>query len=57
MQVEGHFAMHRGGYLESPTIAYETWGKLNDTPPAVFLSDYRVRTSGWAKSTGDRHTR
>lgn len=21
--------MHRGGYLESPTIAYETWGELN----------------------------
>ncbi|MDX1403030.1 MAG: homoserine O-acetyltransferase [Woeseiaceae bacterium] len=27
-QVEGRFAMHRGGVLESPRIAYETWGKL-----------------------------
>ncbi len=22
--------MHRGGYLESPTLAYETWGELNE---------------------------
>jgi homoserine O-acetyltransferase/O-succinyltransferase len=28
VQVKGRFAMHRGGYLESPTIAYETWGEL-----------------------------
>lgn len=26
--VSGRFAMHRGGHLESPTIAYETWGEL-----------------------------
>jgi homoserine O-acetyltransferase len=25
----GRFAMHRGGHLESPTLAYETWGELN----------------------------
>ena len=28
VQVDGRFAMHRGGCLESPTIAYETWGTL-----------------------------
>ncbi len=28
MQVSGRFQMHRGGFLESPTIAYETWGEL-----------------------------
>ena len=27
---EGRFAMHRGGFLESPTLAYETWGELNE---------------------------
>jgi homoserine O-acetyltransferase len=27
--LEGRFVMHRSGYLESPTMAYETWGKLN----------------------------
>jgi len=29
IQIDGRFAMHRGGYLESPTIAYETWGTLD----------------------------
>lgn len=28
VKVDGKFAMHRGGWLESPTIAYETWGEL-----------------------------
>lgn len=28
VQISGRFAMHRGGFLESPTIAYETWGTL-----------------------------
>jgi len=28
VQYDGKFVMHRGGSLESPTIAYETWGEL-----------------------------
>lgn len=28
VEVKGRFQMHRGGYLESPRIAYETWGEL-----------------------------
>ncbi|MCE7901381.1 MAG: homoserine O-acetyltransferase [Gammaproteobacteria bacterium PRO9] len=28
-QVPGQFAMYRGGSLERPVIAYETWGRLN----------------------------
>ena len=28
-QVPGSFEMHRGGVLERPVIAYETWGQLN----------------------------
>jgi homoserine O-acetyltransferase len=28
IEVRGRFVMHRGGYLESPTVAYETWGTL-----------------------------
>lgn len=28
-QVPGQFAMSRGGSLEHPVIAYETWGRLN----------------------------
>jgi homoserine O-acetyltransferase/O-succinyltransferase len=27
-KVDGRFRMHRGGWLESPSIAYETWGTL-----------------------------
>ena len=30
IQIEGEFAMHRGGVLLNPTVAYETWGELND---------------------------
>jgi len=28
INISGQFPMHRGGFLESPTIAYETWGEL-----------------------------
>jgi homoserine O-acetyltransferase len=28
--LDGEFPMHRGGRLVRPTIAYETWGELND---------------------------
>ena len=30
VQYDGKFVMHRNGYLESPTVAYETWGNLNE---------------------------
>ena len=30
LKVDGAFPMHRGGSLDSPVIAYETWGALND---------------------------
>lgn len=51
--------MHRGGYLESPTIAYETWGELNDkrdnaillftglSPSAHAASSVENPASGW----------
>ncbi|MCZ7654507.1 MAG: hypothetical protein M5R42_09860 [Rhodocyclaceae bacterium] len=28
-RIPGRFAMRRGGVLEQPLIAYETWGRLN----------------------------
>ena len=32
------FQMHRGGFLLNPTIAYETWGELNNQKDnAVFI--------------------
>ena len=37
-EVKGRFAMHRGGFLESPRIAYETWGEVRgDGANAVLL--------------------
>jgi homoserine O-acetyltransferase len=29
LTLPGKFEMRHGGVLESPTIAYETWGELN----------------------------
>ncbi|HEY5641624.1 MAG TPA: homoserine O-acetyltransferase [Woeseiaceae bacterium] len=38
MTYEGRFRMHRGGYLESPTLAYETWGTLSpDRDNAILI--------------------
>lgn len=51
--------MHRGGYLESPCIAYETWGKPNDardnaillftglSPSAHAASSVKNPAAGW----------
>ena len=37
-EVDGQFRMHRGGHLESPTLAYEMWGELNaDKNNAVLI--------------------
>ena len=57
-QIEGPFEMQRG-VLQSPTIAYETWGQLNDerdntillftgmSPSAHAASSELDPTSGW----------
>ncbi len=57
--VAGEFPMHRGGTLVSPTIAYETWGKLNHkrdnavliftgmSPSAHAASSLEDPTPGW----------
>ncbi len=34
---EGRFRMHRAGYLESPALAYETWGELNEARDNAIL--------------------
>lgn len=59
MQVEGRFPMHRGGYLESPSIAFETWGEINEkrdnaillftglSPSAHAASSVENRAAGW----------
>ena len=42
MMIEKQFLMYRGGSLDSPTIAYETWGTLKgegDNAILIFLSN------------------
>ena len=57
--LDGQFKMHRAGYIESPTLAYETWGELNDkrsnailifaglSPSAHAASSTRDPSDGW----------
>jgi homoserine O-acetyltransferase len=51
VQVPGRFAMHRGGYLESPTIAYETWGTLQGTGENAILLFTGLSPSAHAASS------
>ena len=52
MTLEGRFKMHRGGYLESPTMAYETWGELNDAKDNAILIYTGLSPSAHAASSG-----
>ena len=45
--------MHRGGYLESPTIAYETWGTLQGTGENAILLFTGLSPSAHAASSTD----
>jgi len=57
--LDGRFKMHRAGYLESPTLAYETWGALNEardngvlifsglSPSAHAASSAEDPSTGW----------
>ena len=48
------FPMHRGGILLNPTIAYETWGKLNSKKDnAVFIFTGLSPSSHLSSSKGD----
>ncbi|HWM28930.1 MAG TPA: homoserine O-acetyltransferase [Woeseiaceae bacterium] len=51
VQVRGRFAMHRGGYLESPTIAYETWGILQGSGDNAILLFTGLSPSAHAASS------
>jgi homoserine O-acetyltransferase len=54
--IEGRFAMHRRGYLESPTIAYETWGELNARQDNAILLFTGLSPSAHAASSVDNPT-
>ncbi len=51
--LEGRFAMHRGGHLESPTLAYETWGALNEARDNAILVFSGLSPSAHAASSED----
>ena len=50
--LEGRFKMHRGGHLESPVIAYETWGELNEAKDNAVLIFSGLSPSAHAASSG-----
>ena len=54
--VEGEFPMHLGGTLQSPTVAYESWGTLNDDRSNVILIFTGLSPSAHAASSKDDPT-
>lgn len=51
VRFDGRFVMHRNGYLESPTIAYETWGELNGKGDNAVIIFTGLSPSAHAAST------
>jgi homoserine O-acetyltransferase len=52
-QFPGAFEMHRGGVLSKPTVAYETWGKLNSKKDNAVLIFTGLSPSAHAASSPD----
>ena len=50
-QYDGQFRMHRGGDIDSPTLAYETWGELNETKSNAILIFSGLSPSAHATSS------
>jgi len=53
---EGQFRMHRAGCLESPTLAYETWGELNAAKDNAILVFTGLSPSAHATSCAEDPT-
>jgi homoserine O-acetyltransferase len=53
---EGQFRMHRAGFLESPTLAYETWGELNAARDNAILVFTGLSPSAHAASCAEDPT-
>ncbi|MBT8089307.1 MAG: homoserine O-acetyltransferase [Gammaproteobacteria bacterium] len=53
---EGQFRMHRAGSIESPTLAYETWGELNDAKDNAILIFTGLSPSAHAASCAEDPT-
>lgn len=50
---DGKFRMHRSGQLDSPTLAYETWGELNEAKDNAVLIFGGLSPSAHAASSAD----
>ncbi len=50
---EGPFHMHRGGVVESPTLAFETWGQLNEAKDNGILILAGLSPSAHASSSAE----
>ena len=50
---DGRFRMHRGGHLESPTLAYETWGTLSPERDNAILIFTGLSPSAHAASSAE----
>lgn len=53
VRLPGRFRMHRGGTLEQPTIAYETWGELRGDGDNAILLFTGLSPSAHASSSPD----
>jgi len=53
---EGRFRMHRAGFIESPTLAYETWGELNAARDNAILIFTGLSPSAHATSCAEDPT-
>ena len=51
IRISGKFPMHRGGHLDSPTIAYETWGTLKGKGENAILLFTGLSPSAHASSS------
>ena len=51
--LEGRFRMHRGGQLQSPALAYETWGELNGARDNGILIFSGLSPSAHASSSAE----
>jgi len=51
--LQGRFKMHRAGFIESPTLAYETWGELNKARSNAILIFSGLSPSAHAASSAD----
>lgn len=51
--LQGRFKMHRAGSIESPTLAYETWGELNAARSNAILIFSGLSPSAHAASSAE----